>query len=377
MNSRERAIRALEHEEPDRVPLEGASWGQWSYPFLQKLLSHFGLGREGAHIWRLSGGTEALYRNLGIDFRPANMEPPDDFKRVAAFDARVYNPWGIPVEQGMLRDEWGIVRKVDATGSRSVIVSHPLHQEQTIDGYDFPDPNAPGRYDDAEKAVKDFGGEYAISGLVGGNGFFTRSWFLRGFEELIHDLYSNPRFAENLLDKLLQFSLATGKRLIEVGVDIICIADDVAMQTGMILSPRLWRKYIKTRMKALINGLKRRGAYILYHSDGDLGPIIPDLVEIGVDILHPIQPECLDPAEIKQLYGDKLTLAGTISVQETLPYGTVEDVRKEVMTRIKTCGIGGGLILSPSSAALSDVKVQNFLAVYDVVKKFGAYPLQT
>jgi uroporphyrinogen decarboxylase len=144
----------------------------------------------------------------------------------------------------------------------------------------------------------------------------------------------------------------------------------------LIISPPLWRRHIKPRMKTIIESAKKKGVYVLYHTDGNCEPIIPDLIEIGVDILNPIQPECMDPAKIKEQYGEKLTLSGTISIQDTLPRGTVEDVRSEVKARIRTCGQGGGLIISPSNQVLLDTKVENFLAIYDAVREFGQYPLK-
>ena len=114
----------------------------------------------------------------------------------------------------------------------------------------------------------------------------------------------------------------------------------------------------------------------MYHSDGIIEPIIPDLIEMGVDILNPIQPECMDPAKIKVKYGDKVTLHGTISIQKTLPYGEIAEVKEEVKERIATCGYDGGLVLSPSNQVLIDTKVENFLALYETAKKYGKYPLR-
>jgi uroporphyrinogen decarboxylase len=377
MNSRERAIRAIEHEEPDRVPLEGVAWGEWSYPFLEKiLLPYFGLAGERGRVMDSSEQLDAIAERLGIDFRAVSVDPPSDFQEKAVYNPLFHNPWGIQVASDALKDEWGIVRQLNATRTQSRVIYHPLQGKESLDDYVFPDPEAPGRFDTAEKLIKRWRDEYAISAIWGGDCFFCQAWYLRGFKDFILDLYTNSKLANELLDNLLKFFKAVGKEFVEMGVDIICIADDVAMQTGMILSPKLWRKHIKPRIKALIDDLKKSGVYILYHTDGNCEAVINDLIEIGVDILNPIQPECLDPARIKQLYGDDLTLSGTISVQETLPYGTVEDVKNEVMRRIETCGHGGGLILSPSNQATLDVKVENFIAIYDTVKRFGRYPLR-
>jgi len=373
---RERALRAIELEEPDRVPLEGVAWGEWSFPFLQRLLVHLGLGEVEIPVKELGEKQDLLAERLGIDFRAVKSDPPVSFRRRAVFNPLFHVSWGIPVGPEVLEDEWGVRRTLNATRMQSRIVYHPLRGRESLDGYDFPDPEAPGRFDAAEMLVRNWGGRYAVSASWGGDSFFCQAWYLRGFRDLILDMHSNRGFAERLLDELQKFFLAVGKRLAEMGVDIVCIADDIAMQRGMIFSPHLWRRYFKPRMRTIVQTLKRRGVHILFHSDGDCSAIIPDLLEIGVDILNPVQPECMDPAEVKRVYGERLVLSGTISIQKTLPEGTPEDVRDEVVKRMETCGRGGGLIISPSNQVLLDTSVENFLAVYEAARKYGRYPVK-
>ena len=131
-----------------------------------------------------------------------------------------------------------------------------------------------------------------------------------------------------------------GKKLIDLGVDMIWLGDDVGMQHGMMLSPDLWREFLKPRMVKLISEFKAKNPNIkiAYHSCGDIRKIIPELIEIGLDVLNPIQPLAMNPAEIKQLYGDKLCFWGSVDVQETFPNGTEEDIRNEFKERIKTIG---------------------------------------
>jgi len=139
----------------------------------------------------------------------------------------------------------------------------------------------------------------------------------------------------------------------------------------MMLSPKLWREYFKPRLRELIQETKRlKDVYFLFHSDGYIKPVIPDIIEIGFDILDPIQPESMDPIEIKKLYGDRIILRGTISMQKTMPFGKVDDVRKEVISRIENCGKGGGFILAPSNTVLLDDPVENILTLYETAKKF-------
>jgi uroporphyrinogen decarboxylase len=377
MNSKERALKAFTHEEPDRVPLEGVAWGEWSYPFLQQiLLPYLGIKAHQANSrsGEFSKELDLLSRKLGIDFRGIASNPPTDFQRRAEFDPLFENAWGLRLAPDILEDEWRIQRQLNAPRTQSRVTKHPLRGVERLDEYESPDPDAPGRFESVEKLVKVWGEEYAISASGGGDGFFVQGWYLRGFEDLILDMHSNPTFVDQLFDKLLEFYLSAGRRMAEIGVDVYVLSDDVAMQTGPIISPRLWRRYIKPRLAKLVCALKQKGMFVLYHSDGNLEPLIPDLIETGIDALNPVQPECMDPARIKELYGDKLCLSGTVSVQETLPFGSVEDVTNEVKMRIATCAAGGGLIISPSNQATIDTKPENFVAVYETVKKFGRYP---
>lgn len=142
------------------------------------------------------------------------------------------------------------------------------------------------------------------------------------------------------------------------------------MQKSMIMAPEIWRKYFKPRLKMLIDESRKdnKSIYWFFHSDGYIEPVIPDLVEIGFDIINPIQPESMDPVEIKKKYGDKITLHGTISLQKTLPFGTVTDVREEVLSRVEKCGYNGGLVLAPANVVTPDVPIENILTLYQTAR---------
>jgi uroporphyrinogen decarboxylase len=372
MNSRERVIRTIERTNPDRIPVD--IWA--SYPFLVKLLKYFGYGEAAVHPHLDKEGVmDKIYDSLGIDLRTTMVEPPEEFRKRAVFDPRFHFPWGIKIGEDTLVDEWGVVRQLNVTKTQSRIIKYPL-RDTPLEEYTFPDPYAPDRFTTVEKQIKTWGGKYAIIGYPGGDPFFSQAWYLLGFNETISKMYRDPHYIRKLFDKLLWFFTEVCKQLIEKGVDMIMIADDVGAQTGMILPPKLWRELVKPYLRELVRQIRKRGVYVIYHSDGYIEPIIPDLIEIGVQILNPIQPECMNPAEIKKKYGDKLTLYGTISIQKTLPYGTVEDVENEVKHRIATCGYDGGLIISPSNQVLVDTKIENFLAIYEAVKKYGRFPIK-
>lgn len=372
MNSYERALTALEHREPDRVPLEGVAWGEWSYPFLLRLLAHLGI--EGKNL-TLAERQDLLAQKLEIDFRSVRVDPPCSFQEEAVYNPLFHYPWGIEVADDVLEDEWGVRRTLNVTRLQSRVIYSPLSNKVSLEEYVFPDPDAPGRFEGAERLMPRWRGTHAVSASHGGDAYFSQAWYLRGFTELIRDLYVDPSFVGRLLDGLQSFFLPASRRLVEMGIDVLCIADDVAMQTGMVITPSLWRRFIKPRMKAVVESARNRGCHVLFHTDGDCEPIIPDLIEIGVDALNPVQPECMDPARIKKLYGEKLTLSGTISVQTTLPKGDIQEIESNVKARLKTCGPGGGFILSPTNQTLLDTKPESFVTVYDTARRWGRYPL--
>jgi uroporphyrinogen-III decarboxylase len=201
---------------------------------------------------------------------------------------------------------------------------------------------------------------------------FERAWWLRGMEKFMEDMLLNKDYANALLDKTLNFNLTASKKLVEMGVEMIWFGDDVGMQTRMLISPEMWREFLKPRYAKLIHEVKSMNPhlFVAYHSDGYIEPIIDELIEIGVDVLNPIQPQCMDPAKIKKRYGKKLSFWGTIDVQQTLPFGTTEDVRQEVELRIKTVGRDGGLILGPAHYVQADVPLENIYAFYKALKEY-------
>jgi len=187
----------------------------------------------------------------------------------------------------------------------------------------------------------------------------------------------NKDFAHELLDKLYDFQLVTGKTLAKTGVDIIWIGDDFGTQESLIISPELWREFFKPRYAGLISAFKeiKPDVRIAYHSDGNIEPLLSEYIEIGVDIQNAVQPKAMDTANLKRKYGDRLSFWGTVDIQEVMPFGTPEDVEEEVRTRIQTIGPDGGLIIGPSHNIQPDVPLENTLAFYRAVEKYGYYPV--
>jgi len=187
------------------------------------------------------------------------------------------------------------------------------------------------------------------------------------------DLSLNPKLVETLADRILEHRIEQSKQIVKSGVDMIFIMGDIAMQDSMMLSPVVWRHYFKPRLKTWIEEIRREKPdfYFMFHSDGNMEPVFEDLIEIGFDAIDPLQPESMDVVDIKQRFGDRVCLHGTISCQETLPFGTPEDVASEVKERIETCGKNGGLILAPSNTVQPDVSVEKIVTLYSTVKNYS------
>jgi uroporphyrinogen decarboxylase len=182
-------------------------------------------------------------------------------------------------------------------------------------------------------------------------------------------------FVLKVMDIIKEQRILQARAFAEAGADILRVGDDIGSQKSMLMSPDCWRTHLKPRLKEVINAGREINPDIIvnYHSDGFVLPVIEDLIEVGVDILNPIQPECMEPKEIKNKFGDRLTLLGTIGTQTVLPFGTTEEVREYVYTRMEECKSGGGFIIAPSHGIRPEVPFENIIAFYDAVEEFGIY----
>jgi hypothetical protein len=200
--------------------------------------------------------------------------------------------------------------------------------------------------------------------------FFRSGWELRGFEQWLIDLALDAPIVPRVLDLLLEQKLEEVRLLADVGVDIMSLGGDIAMHRTLFMQPDTWRKHFKWRDALVVEEGRKHGIERFYfHTDGNLMEVMEDLIEIGFTIFDPIQPECMDPYEVKERFGDRITLHGTISSQHTLPFGTPEDVRREVRERIERCGQDGGLVIAPNNVVQFDVPLENLLALYDAAKE--------
>jgi len=353
MTPRERILCTFSRNEPDKVP--------WVFGFTPAIRERFE---------KETGSTDpADYYDFpirDIPFKPT--EVVTDF-----------TPYlGGPLPERSRVDEWGI-GWVRGSLHHFEDMVHPLagmQRASELEEYPWPDVTAPYRHEHFAAAISNWHSRgYAVIGCppcVGGT-LFETAWRLRGLENLLVDLRINPEFASALLDKLTAFMEYSVRVLAEADADVVQLADDVGTQRGMMMAPGLWRDWFKARMSRIIRAAReiKPGIHIFYHSDGNIEDIIDDLVEIGMDILNPVQPECMDPVVIKEQYGDRLSFWGTIGTQSTMPFGSPDDVKAEIAARIKTVGRGGGLLVAPTHLIEPDVPWENIVAFVEAMEQFG------
>ncbi|TVQ36731.1 MAG: hypothetical protein EA384_13765 [Spirochaetaceae bacterium] len=357
MKNRDRVLLALHGERPDRCPMQIS----FTPEFAQRLRHDLALtAGDAEHNPHGGGNPYDLERALDEDLLLTSVGWANSYYA----GGRSYtDEWGI----GFCRVEYSTRF---GTGSYTEIVSHPLADEVAISSYAAPDPRRPELYQEPARVVREYGGQYWITGVTVCT-IFETAWALRGLDRLLMDLSLNPDVAHAILEIPFQYHLTAARRLAELGVDMIWTGDDVGAQSSMIMSPRMWRTFLKPRMARLVAEVKavNPNLKVAYHSDGAIWPIIPDLIEIGIDVLNPLQPASMDPAEVQRLYGDRLCFWGSIDQQHTLPFGRPQDVADEVRQRMATVGKKGGLILGPTHHVQLDTPMENFRAMVDAVRE--------
>jgi uroporphyrinogen decarboxylase len=273
--------------------------------------------------------------------------------------------------------EWGIY-SIPGTVAHFEEMLHPMADFESpldIRNYPFPDFNEPYRWQNMAAHIDTLKKSDLVAIAFMQMTIFEISWYLRGMDTFMMDMMDNREFAETLLDVVMDIRIGMAEKYARYGVDILMLGDDVSTQIDMMISPALWRELIKPRLARIISSAKqlKPDLLVFYHGDGNLQIIIPDLIEIGVDILNPVQPECMDPVAVKKEYGHRLSFWGTIGTQTTLPYGSPGNVEQMVKRMIETVGAGGGLLIAPTHMIEPDVPWEYVEAFIGAIKKYGKY----
>ncbi len=261
------------------------------------------------------------------------------------------------LQKGFYRDDFGVIWNRTVDKDIGIVDNYPVN-ESNVESYPFPDPSDEIYYQHIPDALKKYNDCFIQASI--GFSFFERAWTLAGMEKILISFVDNPSFVESLFDRLTDWLIGVIRKFGQYPeIDAIRFGDDWGQQRGLIMGLPYWRKYIKPRLAKIYSEVKKYNKFVSIHSCGDVHEIFPDLIEIGLDIFNPFQPEVMDVYEMKERYGDKLTFFGGISLQKTLSFGTPEDVRKEVLDRIKRIGKGGGYIAAPCHDITGDVPEEN------------------
>jgi uroporphyrinogen decarboxylase len=349
MTSIERVLTALRHQEPDRIPVTLA------YETPEVILQRYGKSADDLPIHQDIFMASLSMTPAAEDIREryfADMDMPDDVQ----FDA------------------WGIARWHSPTGESHSVVGPLRNAESIADIDNFPWPEFKKNASFAARVAELHRQGFAVQSGEGSS-IFEQSWYLFGMERLLMALYTDVDLVLRIFDKVTELTKSAARQNARAGVDILRMGDDIADQRGMMISPEIWRKLLKPRLASVIAAAReiRPDLPVFYHSCGNVTAVIDDLIEAGVTILNPIQPEAMDPFEVKRRYGKRITLWGTIGTQTVLPHFSPEEVRRTVKEYCSVLGKGGGFIIGPSHAIKEDVPWSNIEAFYRAVEEFGVY----
>lgn len=380
MNRREAFQAIVNHQEPERILVDFSKHiGSFHKIAIGRLKKHLGIETETRILDRMAQNViidEPVIQRLGIDFRWVVPRWVDvrDIK--------------IDGEPGYI-DMWQTPHKWTDIGQYYAIHAQPLDQanltQRDIDDFAWPDPENPGMFSGLQQQAKEW--HENTDCVVGADGIkvgiLQTASQIRGYDKLFCDFALNPDITHVLLDKISELINEMYRQYMKVVgryIDVVVITDDQGTQKSLMVSPKMFREFIKPRLRSQIQTIKANAdVKVLMHCDGAILPIVEDLIEIGVDILNPIQTVVEgfeDTAALKERFGDQICFHGGMDVQQVLPNASVSEVRQEVARRIYELGRGGGYILAPCHNINVDIPLENVIAMFDAAQEFGNYPLR-
>ncbi|MCR4415384.1 MAG: hypothetical protein NUV77_23485 [Thermoguttaceae bacterium] len=329
---RQRVWQAIRHVEPDCVPWQIGC----TIPARQKLEAYYG-----------TADLDAVLGNHLAKYRPRS---PDAL---------------VEIRPNFWRDEFGVIWNRTVDKDIGVVAEYRLAR-RSLEGWAPPDPHDPARYAALPAFLEAHRDRFRYVSVA--FSLFERAWALRGMTELLIDMLEAPGFVDELLDALVEFNLGILDEVLRYDIDGVLFGDDWGHQHGLLFGARLWRRFFKPRLARMYAPVKRAGKAVMIHSCGKVQELFPDLIELGLDVFNPFQPEAMEPLDTKRRFGGDLTFYGGISVQNLLPFGTPEQVRAEVRRLRDSVGRGGGFILAPSHDMPGDIPVENMVALAEAVR---------
>jgi len=321
---RQRVWQSIRHQQPDRVPWQFG----FTQPTRQKLEDYY--------------GTPDLDAVLG--------------QHIAKYRSRL--PYD-EIRPNFVRDEFGVVWNHTLDKDIGVVESYLL-KERSLKGVTFPDPHDLRRLAAMPAFLAANPDRFRLFSVS--FSLFERAWILRGMEDLMVDMLEAPAFVDQLMDAILEYDLAILADALKYDVDGVLFGDDWGQQNGLLFGQRLWRRFIKPRVSRLYAATRAAGKAVFIHSCGKVQELFPELIELGLDVFNPFQPEVMDPYAIKRQFGSQLCFYGGVSIQKLLPFGTPAQIKTEVRRLMDEVGRGGGFIVAPSHDMPGDIPLENLLA---------------
>ena len=388
ISPRERVKTSLRHETPDRVPVDFlATMEIWN-----RLADKIQPTTEPIGYTELIDTCyEAILRHFEVDCRVISYDqfyqPPESVLYPGAkvewwkvlSRSTPSRMWRQLLPDGSARDIWGhhIHIVENSTGAYEEFAKWPLAAAQSISDlkkHPWPEPDW-WDFNPILDLIQqlDTHQEYHLRFRIGS--IFEIAWQLRGMEKFLMDLALNPGIPLYMMDRLTDIYVENTRRVLNLAgdrLDMVYFYDDVATQQSLMISPQMWEQYIRPRHQCIIDVAKSFGIPVMYHCDGALAPLLPELVEMGIDVLNPVQADAkgMDPEMLKKEFGDRLSFHGGIDIIKTLPSGTVDDVKAEVAELIRVLGQNGGYVLASSHHIQSDTPIDNVFAMYDLANRY-------
>lgn len=330
LTPRERVWQSIRHHQPDKIP------------------------------WHI-GCTTPTRLKLEQYYGTSDLDTALD-QHIVKYRTRLPN---VELRPNFVRDEFGVVwnRTIDkdiGVPAEYLLRDRPLHD------FSFPNPHDPQRLSGLPTFLSANPDRFRLISFS--FTLFERAWILRGMEALMMDMLDAPERVDALFDAIIEYDLGILEDVLKYDIDGVLFGDDWGQQTGLIFGGRLWRYFIKPRVGQLYKLVKKSGKAVFIHCCGKVQELFPDLIELGLDVFNPFQPEVMDPYAIKKQYGDQLSFYGGVSIQKLLPYGTPQQVADEVKRLINEVGRNGGYIIAPSHDMPGDIPLENLLAFIEAVQ---------
>jgi len=353
LTSKQRFLTALAGQQPDRVPL-------FDFLFSTNLYEHV-LGHKPETY--NSEDAIALTNALGLDGVHIAAGAADFFEAISPTSDTVIG-------------EWGTTQKIDTTVSWPTggPFNHPVRNRSDWNNYEVPDPYAKGRMEPVKTAVELAGGHLAIIGSVSGP--YSHGSWITGLDTMSLLFYDDPALAHEILDAISEWDIAVGRQMVEIGVDVLLIAEDMGANQGPLMSMAHFKEFVLPYFAKIVSAFRQTGLPVIMHNDGRIWNFLDDLVATGISAYHPMERSAgMDLGIVKRQYGHQICPIGNVDNKEILREGIVSEVEQQVIACLRQAAPGGGYILASDHSLNNGQNVENIIAMFEAAKKYGHYPL--